>query len=93
MIAIHEPRDAHNPHGSAPREVIRMVEWGLPPLSALQAATANAAELLRLPTTGTLERGMDADLVLWESDPLDDVSALLSPRLVMRGGSVVPALH
>jgi len=83
----------HNPHGSAPREVIRMVEWGLAPLSALQAATANAAELLRLPTTGTLERGMDADLVLWESDPLDDVSALLSPRLVMRGGSVASALH
>src|SRR5690242_17358248 len=32
----------HNPHGSAPREIVRMVEWGLTPLKALQAATANA---------------------------------------------------
>src|SRR5712691_11682743 len=62
----------HNPHGSAPREVMRMVEWGLPPLKALQAATANAA-----------------DLVLWQEDPLADVSALLAPRLVMKAGQIV----
>jgi imidazolonepropionase-like amidohydrolase len=79
----------HNPHGSAPREVMRMVEWGLPPLKALQAATANAAELVRVPEVGSAEAGRSADLVLWQEDPLEDVSALLAPRLVMKAGQVV----
>jgi imidazolonepropionase-like amidohydrolase len=79
----------HNPHGNAPREVIRMVEWGVTPVTALQAATSNAAELLRLPEVGTIEEGKSADLVLWEGNPLDDISALLAPRLVMLGGELV----
>jgi imidazolonepropionase-like amidohydrolase len=79
----------HNPHGSAPREVIRMVEWGLPPLRALRAATANGAELLRVPDVGTVEAGKQADLVLWQGDPIEDVTALLSPGVVMQRGEVV----
>jgi imidazolonepropionase-like amidohydrolase len=79
----------HNPHGGAPREVIRMVEWGLTPLKALRAATANAADLLRVPTVGTVEPGKDADLVLWDGDPIDDPGVLLKPGLVMRLGEVV----
>ena len=79
----------HNPHGGAPREVMRMVEWGLPALKALQSATSNAARLLRVPDVGTVEEGKAADLVLWERDPLDDVSALSSPRVVMKAGKVL----
>jgi imidazolonepropionase-like amidohydrolase len=79
----------HNPHGSAPREVVRMVEWGLPPLKALRAATANGAELLRVPDVGTVEEGKRADLALWRGDPVHDVSVLLEPALVMRGGDAV----
>jgi imidazolonepropionase-like amidohydrolase len=79
----------YNLHGGAPGEVIHMVEWGLPPTRALQAATSNAASLLRIPDAGRVEQGSAADLVLWDEDPLDDIKALLSPRLVMRGGEVV----
>ena len=82
-------RPIHNPHGSAPREVMRMVEWGLPALKAVQAATANAAELLRVTDVGRAEPGKAADLVLWERDPLDDVSGLLTPDVVMKAGAVV----
>jgi imidazolonepropionase-like amidohydrolase len=81
----------HNPHGNAPRELVRMVEWGLTPIKALRAATSNAADLLRVPNTGTIEEGHTADLVLWEADPLDDISALLAPGMVMRAGEVVSA--
>jgi imidazolonepropionase-like amidohydrolase len=81
----------HNPHGNAPREAIRMVEWGLGPAKALQAATADAARLLRVPEVGMVEPGKAADLVLWEGSPLEDVTALLSPALVMVGGGVVQA--
>src|ERR671910_1021244 len=37
-----------NPHGNAAQEVVHMVDWGMRPLEALRAATANGAELLRL---------------------------------------------
>ncbi len=78
-----------NPHGSAPLEVVRMVEWGMTPLRALQAATANAAELLRVPEVGTVEEGKAADLVLYDADPLEQVEALLKPAMVMKVGEVV----
>ena len=68
---------------------MRMVEWGLPAMKALQAATASASELLRVPEVGVAEPGNAADLVLWEQDPLDDVEALLTPAIVMKAGAVV----
>jgi imidazolonepropionase-like amidohydrolase len=79
----------HNPHGGAPLELIRMVEWGLSPLKALRAGTSNAADLLRLPGVGRVSASHLADLVLWDGDPLEDVRALLAPRLVMSSGRVV----
>ena len=45
----------------------------------LQAATSGGAELLRVPEVGTVEAGKVADLVLYATDPLDDISAFLAP--------------
>jgi imidazolonepropionase-like amidohydrolase len=78
-----------NPHGGAPLELVRMVEWGLSPLKALQAGTSNAADLLRVPDVGRVAPGHAADLVMWEGNPLEDPSALLSPGLVMKAGREV----
>jgi imidazolonepropionase-like amidohydrolase len=78
-----------NPHGSAPQEIVRLVEWGLSPVKALQAATSNAALLLRVPEVGVVEEGRAADLVLFDGDPLDDIGAVLKPSFVMRGGARV----
>jgi imidazolonepropionase-like amidohydrolase len=78
-----------NPHGSAPIEIVRMVEWGLDPIDALRSATSNAARLLRLSGVGVIEEGAAADLVLWEGNPLEDIKGVLSPRLVMKAGQVV----
>jgi len=75
-----------NPHGNAPKEIARMVEWGLRPLDALVAATANGASLLRVPDVGTVGPGFLADLVLYDDDPLEDIAALRSPRIVWKGG-------
>jgi imidazolonepropionase-like amidohydrolase len=80
-----------NGHGQTPHEVVRMVEWGLPPLRALEAATANAAELLAVPEIGTIEEGTAADLVLWPGDPVEEIDAVLKPALVMKGGEIVTA--
>ncbi len=78
-----------NPHGNAPHEIIFMVQWGMTPLKAMQAATANGAELLRLPLVGTIEEGKEADLVLYGGNPLDDIQVLLTPALVIKAGDLV----
>jgi imidazolonepropionase-like amidohydrolase len=78
-----------NPHGSAPMEIVRMTEWGLDPLEALRATTSNAARLLRVEGVGVVEEGAVADLVLWEGNPIENIKEILSPRMVVKGGSVV----
>jgi imidazolonepropionase-like amidohydrolase len=78
-----------NPHGNAPLEAVRMAAWGLTPLKVLQAATSNAADLLRVPSVGTVEEGKAADLVLYDGNPLDEIEELLKPALVMKAGDVV----
>jgi imidazolonepropionase-like amidohydrolase len=81
-----------NPHGGAPREVIRMNEWGLPPERALEAATASAGELLRLEGVGVVMAGAAADLALWPGNPVVDPQVLLSPLAVWKGGELVAGL-
>jgi imidazolonepropionase-like amidohydrolase len=75
-----------NGHGSGPREIVYMVEWGMTPLAAMRAATANGAELLRVPETGTVEPGKAADLVLYDTNPLEDIRGVLEPRTVWKSG-------
>lgn len=76
-----------NPHGGAPREIASMVEWGMPTLRALTAATADAAELLRLRDLGRVAPGLVADLVLWDGNPVDDVTLLSKPRAIWKAGA------
>jgi imidazolonepropionase-like amidohydrolase len=78
-----------NPHGNAPREIVSMVEWGMPVLDALRAATRNGAQLLRLSDVGTIEPGKRADLLLVEGDPIDDPALLLGRKRVWLDGSAV----
>ena len=75
-----------NAHGSGPQEVVYMVEWGMTPLAAMRAATANGAELLRVPETGTVEPGKAADLVLYDTNPVEDIRGVLEPRTVWKAG-------
>ena len=57
-----------------------MVGWGMRPLDAMVAATANGAELLRMPEVGTVDEGKLADLVLYDADPVEDLTTLRAPR-------------
>ncbi len=78
-----------NPHGNAPNEVIAMIDWGMKPLAAMVAATANGAEALRIPDVGRIAPGMRADLVLYDADPVDDPAALREARAVWKDGARV----
>jgi imidazolonepropionase-like amidohydrolase len=76
------------PHGGNGKQFRHMVEWGMTPMQALQAATVNAADLLGLDTVGALAPGRFADLVAVEGDPLADVTRLESPSFVMKEGVI-----
>jgi imidazolonepropionase-like amidohydrolase len=62
------------PGSSLHEELEFLVEAGLTPLAALQAATIQPARFLgRLDSQGTVETGKVADLVLLDANPLDDI--------------------
>jgi imidazolonepropionase-like amidohydrolase len=55
-------------------ELALLVDAGLTPMQALQAATSRASEFMgKSATQGTIEKGKIADLVLLNADPLADI--------------------
>ena len=71
------------------QEFSRMVEFGMTPMQAIQAATSRGAELLgKRAELGTVALGAYADLIAVAGDPLADVSALKNVVFVMKNGSV-----
>ncbi|MBS0454868.1 MAG: amidohydrolase family protein [Proteobacteria bacterium] len=84
------------PGFSLHQEFDLMAQAGLSPLQVLQAATLNGARFLqREGTMGTVEVGKNADLVLLDADPLQDVANLHKVSGVVRAGMYypAPALH
>jgi len=78
------------PHADATNELLLMVEYGMPPLKAIQAATLVDAELLGWQDRiGAIEPGKLADLIAVEGNPLDEIGAVRRVRFVMKGGEVV----
>jgi len=78
------------PHGDNARQFGKMVEWGMKPLDAIQAATIRAADLLGWSAkAGVLEPDHYADIIAVSGDPLSDVRALESVKFVMKNGAVV----
>ena len=77
------------PHGDNAKQFAKMVEWGMKPLDALQAATINGADLIGWASkVGALEPGHNADVIAVSGDPLSNVRVLESVKFVMKGGSV-----
>ncbi len=71
------------------REAGELVAAGLSPLQAVQAATIVNAELLRIDKqTGAVEAGYEADLLIVDGNPLDNIRVLLDPLLVISNGRI-----
>ena len=69
------------------REIGMLVQAGLTPLQALQAATITNAEMLRLDKQiGAIEAGFQADVLVVDANPLDNIRTLLDPLLVISNG-------
>lgn len=72
------------------REVEFLVECGVEPLDAFRGATSVAAELLGVPDrTGSIRPGLEADLLVVERSPLEDIRTLQDVFVVMSNGRVV----
>jgi imidazolonepropionase-like amidohydrolase len=75
--------------GRLSREIADLVEAGLTPLAALQAATIVNAQMLGLEKQiGQVAAGFEADLVIVERHPIEQISTLQDPLLVISNGRV-----
>src|SRR5579864_4020134 len=78
------------PHGDNARQFAKMVEWGMKPTDAIQAATIKAADLIGWSDkVGSIEPGHFADVIAVSGDPTSDVKLLENVQFVMKGGVVV----
>lgn len=76
------------PHGRNAKEIISLVNRGMTPLQALQAATLVSADLIGVDDRGRLEAGLLADVIAVPGNPLEDVTVTEQVRFVMKGGTV-----
>ncbi|MEO8176282.1 MAG: amidohydrolase family protein, partial [Sphingomicrobium sp.] len=78
------------PHGDNGKQFAKMVQWGMTPLQAIQAATRSAGEALnRTGDVGTLAVGRYGDIVAVVGDPTRDVTLLEHVDAVIKGGKLV----
>lgn len=77
------------PHGDNGKQFSRMVQFGMTPIQAIQAATINAATLLKQPELGVIREGAYADLIAVTGNPLEQISLLESVPVVIKGGELV----
>jgi imidazolonepropionase-like amidohydrolase len=78
------------PHGLIGGQFKIMVQYGMTPMEAIQAATRNAAQALdREKDVGAIAVGRFADIIAVDGNPLADVRELESVDAVIKGGKVV----
>ena len=71
------------------QETTHFVEMGFTPLEAIQAATIRNAEMLRLEKSiGAVEAGFEADLMVVEKNPIDNITTVQDPLLVVSNGRI-----
>ncbi|MFL6757210.1 MAG: amidohydrolase family protein [Sphingomicrobium sp.] len=79
------------PHAMVGQQFAVMVQYGMSPLEAIQAATRNAAQALgREQDLGAIAVGRYGDLVAVTGDPTQNIQLLEKPDAVVKGGVLVP---
>ncbi|HEX7013196.1 MAG TPA: amidohydrolase family protein [Steroidobacteraceae bacterium] len=76
-------------HGDSAKQLAFMVQYGMTPMQAIQAATSVAAEALGLASeVGAIASGHSADIIAVKGDPLSNIRLLESVEFVMKAGQV-----
>jgi imidazolonepropionase-like amidohydrolase len=75
LLGSDAPQVFNVPGFSVHRELALLVESGLSPFEALQSGTVYPATFLDIEDRiGTVQAGLDADLILLDGNPLEDIS-------------------
>ena len=78
------------PHGQVGGQFKVMVDYGMTPIEAIQAATRNAAQALgRDKDVGAIAVGRYADMIAVDGNPLTNVRELESVDAVIKGGELI----
>jgi imidazolonepropionase-like amidohydrolase len=71
-------------------EIDQMLKLGMTPMEVIVAATANAAQVIGLgDELGTLEIGKQADIIVANGNPLQDITVLQDLIFVIKTGEVI----
>ena len=75
------------PHGDNARELEMMVDYGMTPLETLKSATSINADAFHMASrVGRLRKGLLADIIAVEGNPIEDIRAIRKVVLVMKDG-------
>jgi imidazolonepropionase-like amidohydrolase len=77
-----------NPHGHNAKELWALVDRGMTPMQAIQAATVTSADLIGVDDRGRLAPRLLADTIVVPGDHARDITALQDVRFVMKDGRV-----
>lgn len=89
MAGTDTPIGLLTPGRSLHHELKVMVDAGLTPMEALQAATLNPARYFEMEDElGTIDEGKWADLLILDANPLEDIENTLEIHTVIRQGEL-----
>ena len=72
------------------QELEALATAGLSPMRVIQSATLHSAEAMGLgEETGSIAVGKWGDLIVVDADPLEELSVLVDPKVVVPAGEVV----
>jgi imidazolonepropionase-like amidohydrolase len=78
------------PHGTNWKEFVYMVNYGMPAIETIQAATISTAKLLGIDSIlGSIEVGKVADIIAVDGNPLKNINNMENVSFVMKAGKVI----
>lgn len=88
-VTIVAGTDQGFPGYSVPRELELYVQAGLTPADAIQTATIIPARVMSMDkSTGSIEEGKRADLIIVDGDPLKNIRDIRNVTTVIKGGHI-----
>ncbi|WP_410766767.1 amidohydrolase family protein [Haloferax sp. DFSO60] len=91
-VSIAGGTDAGTPfnfHGGNASEIQFMAQHAMEPQEAIRAMTETSAQAIGLDGCGVVEPGAYADILVFDDDPLADLTVLNDPTTVLKGGEIV----
>ena len=77
------------PFGNLADEIKIFSECGFSNYEAISSATSLASELIGDEKIGKIKVGCWADLLVFNDNPLDDISRLKFPKMVIKSGKII----